>query len=209
MASRPVHDERDTHRETTLRRLPLLVGLSAAGFSTVYIASDLIELAQGGFSPAQLALTYAAEAALPLFVIGVYAVQRPHIGWLGLVGAVGYAYSYIAFTATVVYSLVARTADWGALTERLGPWFLVHGAIMVAAGLCFGSAVVRAGVLPRWTGYLLMIGVCLVAATTTFPDPVRTAAATVRAAAFIGMGLAILRLPAAGRPAAPRPANTR
>jgi hypothetical protein len=51
MVSGPVHDERDTHRETTLRRLPLLVALSAAGFSTGYIASDLIALAQGGFSP--------------------------------------------------------------------------------------------------------------------------------------------------------------
>jgi hypothetical protein len=40
-----------------------------------------------------------------------------------------------------------------------------------------------------------MAGVCLVAVTTGLPDPVWTAAAAVRAAAFVGMGLAILRLP--------------
>ena len=125
-------------------------------------------------------------------MLGLYAVQRPSIGGLGLIGAVGYAYSYVAFTATVVYSFVEHTPDWVALTQRLGAWFLVHGAIMVVAGLCFGLAVVRAGVLPRWTGYTLMAGVCLVAATTSAPDLVRVAAATVRAAAFVGMGLAVL-----------------
>ena len=31
--------------------LPTLVGLSAVGFSLAYIVSDLLELAQGGFSP--------------------------------------------------------------------------------------------------------------------------------------------------------------
>jgi len=54
-------------------------------------------------------------------------------------------------------------------------------------------------VLPRWTGYTLIVGVCLVAITIGLPDPVRTTAATVRAAAFIGMGVAILRLPDAHR----------
>jgi hypothetical protein len=191
MAPQPVGDHLDTRRG----ELRVLVGLAAMTFSIIYVLSDLIELAQGGFSPVQLALTYAAEAALPLFVLGIYALQRPHIGRLGLIGAVGYAYSYVAFTATVVYSFVEHTPDWVALTQRLGPWFLVHGAIMVVAGLCFGLAVVRAAVLPRWTGYTLMAGVCLVAATTGLPDPVRTAAAAVRAAAFVGMGLAILRLP--------------
>jgi hypothetical protein len=148
MAPQPPGDELDTRRG----ELRVLVGLAAITFSIVYILSDLIELAQGGFSPVQLALTYAAEATLPLFVLGIYALQRPHIGRLGLVGAIGYAYSYVAFTATVVYSFVEHTPDWVALTRRLGRWFLVHGAIMVAAGLCFGLAVVRAGILPRWTG---------------------------------------------------------
>ena len=178
--------------------LALLVGITAVVSSAVYVVSDVIELAQGGFSPLQLGLTYAAEATLPLFVLGVYAVQRPAIGRLGLVGAVAYAYSYVAFTATVVYSAVERVPDWAALTRRLGPWFLVHGTVMVVAGLCLGLAVVRADVLPRWTGWTLIAGVCLVAATTGAPDLVRTAAAAVRAAAFLGMGAAILRLRRAG-----------
>jgi hypothetical protein len=53
-----------------LRLLPAPVGLAAAAFSITYVVADVIELVQCGFSPVQLALTYAAEAALPLFVIG-------------------------------------------------------------------------------------------------------------------------------------------
>jgi Ca2+/Na+ antiporter len=64
---------------------------------------------------------------------------------------------------------------------------------MVVAGGCFGLAVTRAGVFPRWTGYALVAGVVLVAATTALPDLVRTLAAAVRAGAFIGMGVSVLR----------------
>ena len=60
---------RDLTGETS-ERLSLIVGLAAVVFSGLYFASDLIELAQGGFSTVQLALTFAAEAAIPLFVVG-------------------------------------------------------------------------------------------------------------------------------------------
>jgi hypothetical protein len=84
------------------KRLSLIVGLAAVVFSALYFVSDPIELAQGGFSTAQLALTLMAEAAIPLFIVGLYAVQRPRIGRLGLAGVVGYAYSFVFFTGTVV-----------------------------------------------------------------------------------------------------------
>jgi hypothetical protein len=65
-----------TARGETRLRLPaadltLLVGVAALGFSALYLLSDLIELAEGGFSTPQLALTYIAEAAIPLFIIGL------------------------------------------------------------------------------------------------------------------------------------------
>lgn len=172
-----------------------VTGLAVAAFSILYLGSDLIELAQGGFSTGQLVLTYLAEAAIPLFVLALYAVQRPAIGRLGLWGAFAYAYAYIFFAGTVVYALAAHTTDWAGLSDALEPWMTVHGAVMVVAGLSFGWAVARAGVLPSWTGYTLMAGVCLVAATSAAPDPVRTVAAAVRAAAFIAMGFALLRRP--------------
>jgi len=53
MAPQPAGDHVDTRRGEPR----VLVGLSAMTFSVIYLLSDLIELAQGGFSPVQLALT--------------------------------------------------------------------------------------------------------------------------------------------------------
>jgi hypothetical protein len=91
-----------------------VVGWAAIVFSILYVVADVIEVAQGDFSTFRLLLTYGAEAAIPLFVIGLYVVQRPAIGPLGLVGAVAFAYSYVFFTSTVVY---ARTLE--------SPWVVI------------------------------------------------------------------------------------
>jgi hypothetical protein len=170
------------------------VGVAAVVFSALYLLSDLIELAQGGFSTAQLALTYVSEAAVPLFIIGIYVAQRPRIGRIGLLGAVGYAYTFVFFTSTVVFALVQHTSDWNALTDQMGAWITVHSALMVVAGLVFGYAVIRAGVLPRWTGALLMLGMLSMVVATALPDIAQTAAAAIRDIAFAGMGLAVLGL---------------
>lgn len=168
------------------------VGLAAVVFSALYVLSDVIEAIQGGFSVSQLWLTLAAEAAVPVFVVGLYLVQRPHIGRLGRFSAVAYAYSFVFFTGTVVYALLDGTSDYTALTSDLGVWMTVHGAIMVLAGLGFGVAVVRAGVLPRWTGVALMAGVLLVALSQGLPEGPQVLAAAIRALGFAGMGAALL-----------------
>ena len=188
-------------RDDTHADLRLLTGLAAAGFSALYVIADLIEVAQGGFSTFRLVLTYLAEAAIPLFVIGLYAVQRPRIGRLGLFGALADAYSYVFFTATVVYALAAGTPTWQALGKVFGAWRPVHGLIMGAGGLAFGLATLKAGVFPRWTGLCLMAGVVLVAAAAGLPNLARAAAEAFPAAAFTGMGLVLLN--SLRRPAAP------
>ena len=149
---------------TRLRNIPIatLVGLTALAFSALYLFSDVIEAIQGGFSTSQLGLTLVAEAAIPVFVIGLYVVQRPQIGAVGRISAVAYAYSYVFFTGTVVYALIDGTSDYSALSHDLQPWMTIHGAVMVLAGLGFGFAVMRARVLPRWTAITLMAGVVLV-----------------------------------------------
>jgi hypothetical protein len=91
-----------------------------------------------------------------------------------------------------LFALVNGTSDWDALVDQLGAWVSVHGVLMVLAGLAFGVAVVRAGVLPRWTGVALMAGVVLVAVSSGLPDSAQTAAAGVRDLAFAGMGASLL-----------------
>jgi hypothetical protein len=181
-----------------------VLGAVTLVFSIVYFASDVLELAHGGFSTAQLALTYAAEAAIPFFVLGLYTFQRPRIGRIGLVGALAYAYAFIFFTGTVVYALVDHTSDWDALTRRFGAWITIHSAIMVIAGIIFGVATVRAEVLPRWTGATLILGMILMTAAMTLPDGAQTAAAGVRDLAFAGMGGSLLVSSSARRRCLPR-----
>jgi hypothetical protein len=173
--------------------LAMTVGVTTIVFTVAYLASDIIEVGQGHFSTLRLALTYAGEAAIPLFVLGLYALQRPHIGRLGLFGAAAYAYAYVFFTSTVDYALVTHTRDYQGVTRAFGPWMVIHGLIMVIGGVCFGLAVVRARVLPRWSGICLAAGAVVVAGASALSTVVRTFAEAVPAAAFIGMGCALLR----------------
>ncbi|BDX32194.1 hypothetical protein TUM20985_27410 [Mycobacterium antarcticum] len=177
----------------THRRLGELVGLAAIVFSAVYLISDVVEVVQGNFSTTRLVLTYLGESTIPLFVLGLFAAQRPRIGWLGLFGATAYAYAYVFFTSTVVYALVEGVVDYRALTASFGPWMTAHGAIMLIGGVAFGIAVVQARVLPRWTGFCLIGGVVLVAAASGLPTYTRALAEAGPAIAFIGMGVALLR----------------
>jgi hypothetical protein len=192
-ASRQSRDHDLTGKRDDTSRLAVLIGGAAVAFSLLYLLSDLVEFAQGGFSTPQLVLTYAAEAAIPLFILGLFAVQRPRIGALGLVGAVTYAYTFVFFTSTVLYALVNHSHDWNELTNDLGAWVTFHSALMVLAGCLFGAAVIRAHVLPRWTGIALIAGMVLMAVTASLPDVTQTMSAAVRDLAFAGMGLAVVR----------------
>jgi hypothetical protein len=172
-----------------------VVGSTALVFSALYFLSDVIEVIQGGFSVGQLWLTLAAEAAIPVFVVGVAILCWPRMGRLGLVSAVAYAYCYVVFTGTVVYAIVNHTKDYKTLTDHLGTLMIAHGAIMVLAGLGFGYAMLRTGLLPVWTGLSLMVGVVLVAAAQGLPDGAQLVAAGVRDLGLAGMGAALLGTP--------------
>ncbi len=156
----------------------------------------MIEALQGGFSDPQLLLTLVAEAAIPPIVIGLWWAQRPQIGRLGTVSAFAYAYCFVFFTFTVAYALVDGTPDYDALTDDLGAAMTIHGAIMLLAGIGFGVAVGRAGVLPAWPGYALAAGVVLVVATQGAPEGAQLVAAAVRDLGIAAMGATLL---AAGR----------
>jgi hypothetical protein len=108
----------------------------------------------------QLWLTLIAEAAIPIFVVALAAAQWPRLGRLGVLAAMGYAYSYVVFSGTVVYALTNRTKTYETLTHQLGLVMTAHGGLMVIAGLGFGYAVLHARTLPAGTALTLMTGWC-------------------------------------------------
>jgi hypothetical protein len=173
-------------------RLELPVGVAALGFSVIYFLSDVIEADQGEFTRPQLWLTLIAEIAIPFFVFGLYWVRREQIGPIGKFSAYAYAYAYIFFTFTVIYALADNTPDYETLSDDLAPWMLIHGAIMLLAGIGFGYSIIKSRPYPHWTGIALILGVVLVSATQNTPVGVELLAAGIRDLAFVGMGLALL-----------------
>jgi hypothetical protein len=174
-------------------RVVEVIGLLAVASSVLYFVSDVIEVVQGGFSTGQLWLTLVAEATVPIFVIGLWLVQRPRIGRIGTVSAIAYAYSFVFFTGTVVYALVDGTREFEQLGAALSPWMTIHGAVMLIAGVGLGYAVSRAGVFPRWTGMALAAGVVLIPLSMGAADAVGLVGVGIRDLAFAGMGAALLR----------------
>jgi hypothetical protein len=189
---RPGHRQSQAEPGHRIGLAATVVGTTALVFSALYFLSDVIEVIHGGFSVGQLWLTLAAQAAIPIFVVGIATLYRPRLGRLGLVSAVAYAYSYVVFTGTVVYAMVNHTKAYQTLNDHLGTLMIAHGAIMVLAGLGFGYTVLRRRLLPAWTSLSLMVGVVLVATARGLPDSVQLVAAGIRDLGFAGMGAALL-----------------
>jgi hypothetical protein len=184
----------------TRRDAHLLVGGAAILFPFVYLVSDLVEVAQGDFSILRLSLTFIGESGLPLMVVGLVALLFDRLPRWAVLGGLAYAYSFIFFTSTVVWAIVARTPSWEVLGDDFGWWMTVHGAVMVVGGIALGIGVARSAALPPWTGWALALGVVLVAAASGMGNLERTVAAAVPDVAFAGMGIALLHRPWRGVP---------
>lgn len=176
-------------------RTRVLIGIGALVAAVAHTFTDVLEAAQGGFSVPQLALNYAAFLILPFVTLGLHAVQRERSGWTGLVGALAYGASFVYFAGTTTYALARATPDYATLLSELGLPYTLHGALMVVGGALFGTSVVRAGILPRWTGLCLLagVGVNLLVALVPAPPLLQIAGSALRNVAFAGMGVAVLR----------------
>jgi hypothetical protein len=160
----------------------------------LHLLSDVLEWSGGGFSPAQLWVNYIAFVLMPFLMVGLYAVQRPRAGWAALCGALLYGASFIYFSFTTLYALVAHIGDYAALWQRLGPVYTIHGGVMVVGGLLFGLASWWANVLPRGPVLAFLVGVLLNLAFSLLPVPElwQTVGSTVRNLGLMGIGLALL-----------------
>jgi hypothetical protein len=172
-----------------------ITGAAAIVFPILYVVSDALELVAGGLYPAQLVVTYVAEAAVPLFMLGLDAQQQPRGGLLSLLGAAAYGFAFVGFSATVLYPLVTGTMDADHVFAAFGAIYTLHALLALVGGTAFGVAVVRAGVFPRWTGLALIAGLLLTAVLSVsgLPEPVQTIGTALRSAAFVGMGATCLR----------------
>ena len=125
---------------------------------------DLAAVNMPNWVPAHL-LGLASVTLIHLGLIGLYARQVEKAGWLGLVGFVlafvgGAFASTIQYVTSTVIPLIAAQApelfDQAMTPPPFAPPLFLLGFIL--GHILFGLATVRAGVLPRWSGFLVIIG---------------------------------------------------
>jgi hypothetical protein len=143
-----------------------LFGLSWTVMSALILPlADPNQFASPFFLIASWLMFFAAVAIVP-GLVGWYASQSARAGWLGFVGfalvffgvlVLGVGFGFIS--ATVIPWLTTHAPELlvGALPPLLTLCALVS-ALMVGVGtIPLGFATMRAGVLPRWPGLLLIL----------------------------------------------------
>ena len=177
------------------RTLCWIIAVLAVLAPGVHLVSDVMEWASGGFSRIQLLINYMGFLPMPFLMLGLYAVQRPKIGWVGLLGAILYGASFIYFAHTTLYALEASIPNYELLWQRLGGVYTFHGGLMVMGGLLFGFAVIKARVLWQGGGILFIVGIVinLGLALVSLPEILQTAGSTIRNLGLMGMGVGLIR----------------
>lgn len=176
--------------------LGTVVGLAAILAPALHLATDLMEWRQGGFSDLQLWLNYAAFLPMPWLLLGIYAVHLPRPHGAALVGALLYGAAFTYFAFTTLYALAEGIPDYATLWQRTGSAYTIHGALMIAGGLMFGVAALRADQLPRPAVLLFLVGlsVNLLFALIPVPEIAQIAGSALRNLGLIGMGFGIVRI---------------
>lgn len=140
-------------------RLKKFIALLVIVAPITHTITDIWELYISGYSTTLLLVNYIAFIVLPFAIMGLFAVQRPHIKMLGLVGAFLYAYSFIYFSHTALYALEEQIPNYEILWQELGLVYTFHGGVMVVGGLLFGFVTYKLNILPRWASICFLIGV--------------------------------------------------
>lgn len=174
--------------------LRLVVGATAVAAPLLHCLTDAMEWYQGGFSSVQLWLNYVAFLPMPWLLLGIYAVCAGELDASALAGALLYGIAFTYFAHTALHALQSATPSYDVLWQQLGAAYTVHGALMVAGGLLFARAALRAPSLPRLTVVLFGAGLLVNLGLAVFsaPDILQVLGTAVRNAGLVGMGGALL-----------------
>jgi hypothetical protein len=146
----------------------LLAGLLFAVATAIHPASEDIAVYDNpGWIPAHL-IGWVSVMLMQLGLVALYGRQAKEMGWLGLVGfvlaLVGTAFAgAIQYLQSTVLPLIAAEAPGIFVPARTPPPYALP-VFALGFGLGYvllGIATIRAGVLPRWSGLLLSIGMLL------------------------------------------------
>lgn len=177
------------------KTLSWLIAVTTIVAPALHFTSDVLEWINGGFSQIQLLTNYAGFLPMSFLMIGLYAAQRPKIGWLGLTGAILYGIAFIYFIHTTLLALEEKFPNYEMLWHRLGTVYTFHGGLMVVGGLLFGFASLKAGVLWRTGIILFIVGILLNLIITFLPLPeiVQIIGSSIRNFGLMAIGFGMMR----------------
>ncbi len=111
--------------------------LTVAVFS-LYILTDIIEIAAGQLSSWQVQMTHIAFLLIPFAIMGLYARDHKKGGIAYLIGSFFIAVAFIYYSGTDTAALVSGITDYPELVQKLGfsysffSLLYITGAIMVS-----------------------------------------------------------------------------
>ena len=160
----------------------IIVGASAIAGPALHTLSDVLEWYQNGYSATQLWLKYFAFVPMPWLLLGICLVHTPRLGALGIVGALLYGMGFVYFEHTVLYALTEGISNYTELKGRLGTLNTVYGTFMIYGALIFAWAVFHTKQIPRYSVFLLALGVVvnIVLWLLAVPDTYQTIGSAVR-----------------------------
>jgi len=190
----------------------LLLGFGVTPTLLLPAGGTLLEWVQ---DPQWAILNLAALAMaliLPLALAALYLAQADALGRIGLAGFVcaflgSLLYLGVQFDETFVWPILAEEAP--SLLGLQGPMFtdpgfmgayLAMGLMFMLGWIMFGIATYRAGVLSRWGGALLAIGMAVFGAGNMVPVMVRGLGSVLAAFAFALLARSLWRRSQAASP---------
>lgn len=179
------------------KSLRWIIGTTAIAAPSLHLISDLLEWLSGGFFPVQLLINYPAFVFMPFLMLGLYAIQRPRMGGVGLIGTVFYSIAFIYFAHTTLVALENSISDYETLLQQLGGVYTFHGGLMIVGGTMFGIDSLKAKVFSPSAIALFLIGISLnlAVALLPLPDILQILGTLFRNVGLIAMGITVIRKP--------------
>jgi hypothetical protein len=212
-----IADSKESKMKITGSNLIRWTGISTIVAGIIFAAIQPIHPADvvGSVNTSAWAIITGLKTAMCLLlllgIVGLYARHVNKAGWLGLAGFLIFSLSWAIQTAFVftesfilppMASLAPKFVDgilgisYGRASEvDLGAapaiYQLVVGGGYILGGLLFGSAIFRAGILPRWAAGLLAATAALTPLAALFPHNIQRLAAMPMGLALACLGYAL------------------
>jgi len=169
-----------------------LGALAAIGGGALWVLSEVVEVSFGE-GHAHLSLTFVAFMLVAFGVFALHRTQAEAAGALSLGSAACVAVSQVIFAGFCLVEMSLPPGE-SAMTSggALGAFYWGGSLLSLVGLVVFGVSVVRAGVMPRWTGVALIAvnGAYILIIAVSAPAWAGALANAVLAFALLRMGVA-------------------